>query len=329
MGLNLFYREPDPDRWIKWDRYPRSLVRRWIRGPRRIGGQERVWMNLKAGLRRLGVDFRENDFRHARRNPEEPVGIVGKSCVLDQMRWENPILFGASVMSHPLEDPDLMRRLPVRRILVPGEWMRRMCEPFWGGGVQVWPVGIDTDRWMPAPGRAKDLDVLVYNKVRWENDRYEAELLEPIRKELRHRRLRVAEIRYGSYREEEFMEVLKRAKSMVFVCEHETQGLAYQEALSAGVPVLAWDRGGEWRDPAYHPDRVRFGPVSSVPYWSAECGEKFCGVEDFREILEVFWKGVGGGRYDPRGYVVRNLGLKECAAEYLRHWEESFGGALP
>jgi hypothetical protein len=326
MELHLFYQEPDPDRWVRWDRYPRRLIRRWVRGPRRIGGQERVWVNLKAGLRKLGVDFRENDFGYARRNPGEPVGIVGKPCVLDLERWQSPILFGASVMSHPLDDPDLLRRLPVRRVLVPGEWMRRMCEPYWGGSVKAWPVGIDTDRWVPAAGRAKDLDVLIYNKVRWENERYEAELLEPIRAELSQRRLRVAEIRYGDYREEEFLEVLSRVRSMVFVCEHETQGLAYQEALSSGVPVLAWDRGGEWRDPAYHPDRVRFGPVSSVPYWSAECGEKFFGMEDFRGMFEVFWSGLEGGRYDPRGYVVGNLGLKECAEEYLRHWRESFGG---
>ncbi len=327
-ALNLFYQEPEPDRWVKWDRYPRRMVRRILRGAKKVGGQERVYLNLKAGLRILGVDFRENDFRYARKNPEEPVGIVGKPCVLDLMRWENPILFGASVMSHPVDDPDLMRRLPVRRILVPGEWMRRMCEPFWGGSVKAWPVGIDTDRWMPAVEHSKDLDVLVYNKVRWENDRYEAELLEPIRKELSRRRLRAAEIRYGGYREAEFQDLLGRVKAMVFICEHETQGLAYQEALSMGIPILAWDRGGDWRDPAYYPDRVRYGPVSSVPYWDARCGEKFGGGEEFRAALQVFWDRLTQGVYDPRSYILENLGLEKCASEYLRHWDAVDGGTV-
>ena len=43
---------------------------------------------------------------------------------------------------------------------------------------------------------------------------------------------------------------------MIFLCEHETQGIAYQQALSRNVPILAWDRGGDWQDPTYYPERV-------------------------------------------------------------------------
>ena len=35
---------------------------------------------------------------------------------------------------------------------------------------------------------------------------------------------------------------------MVFLCEHENQDIAYQQALACGVPILAWDRGGYWQD---------------------------------------------------------------------------------
>ena len=117
--LNLFYLEPDPDRWFPGDRYPRRLIRRIVYGPTRPGGQKRVFLNLKAGLRQLGVPFRENDFAYARKHPEEPVGIIGKPHVLDMREWKNPILFGAAVMSHPLDDPDLLKRKPIRKVLVP------------------------------------------------------------------------------------------------------------------------------------------------------------------------------------------------------------------
>jgi hypothetical protein len=280
-----------------------------------------VFLNLKAGLRKLGADFRENDFRYARRHPDESVGIVGKPSVLDVMEWENPILFGASVMSHPLDDPDLLMRRPIRRILVPGEWMRRMCEPFWGDKVYAWPVGIDTERWSPVGSDERSGGVLIYNKIRWEQERYERELVEPVRVELRKRGVRFEEIRYGGYREEQFREVLGRVRAMVFLCEHETQGLAYQEALSMGVPILAWDRGGCWQDPSYYPDRVRYAPVTSVPYWEARCGEKFVGPGDFGDAWDLFWGRVNDGTYDPRGYVLENLALEKCAEDYLRHWE--------
>ncbi len=102
-----------------------------------------------------------------------------------------------------------------------------------------------------------------------------SELIQPILVELERRQLRHKIIRYGQYEEEDFREQLLRSRSMIFLVEHETQGFAYLQALATGVPILAWDRGGFWKDPAFYPDRVRFEGVTSVPYWDSRCGEKF------------------------------------------------------
>ncbi len=320
--LNLFYLEPDPDRWFKGDRYLRSLIRRIVRGPRRPGGQERVFLNLKAGLRKLGIPFRENDFAYAKKHPEEPVGIIGKPHVLDLMDWKNPILFGAAVMSHPLDDRKLLKRLPIKKILVPGPWMKRMCKPFWGKKVEKWPVGIDTDLWRPDLSEKKDYDFLIYEKVLWEHDRFEKELIEPIRSELRRQKLTFSEIRYGHYKEEDFFFLLKRCKAMVFLCEHETQGIAYQQALSMNIPILAWDRGGFWQDPSYYPRKVLYKPVSSVPYWDAKCGIKFKSTKEFGKKLRYFIQKSKNREFKPRKYVLQNLNLKKCAHRYLEHYSE-------
>ena len=114
--------------------------------------------------------------------------------------------------------------------------------------------------------------MLIYDKVRWEHERYEAGLIAPIRAALRHAGRSVEEIRYGYYEEDDFRAALSRARTMIFLCEHESQGIAYQQALSCGVPILAWDRGGPWQDPSYYPEGVVYGPVTSVPYWDARCG---------------------------------------------------------
>lgn len=318
-ALNLFYAEPDPDRWLPLDRYPRRLLRRVVRGAPRPGGQTRVFLNLCAGLDRLGVSYRVNDYAHARKRPGELACIVGKPFLLDRVQWRNPILFGAAVYSHAADDPHLLQRLPVRRVLVPGEWMRSMCEPIWGDAVSAWPVGIDTDHWAPTPLADKDIDVLIYDKVRWEHDNYEASLLQPIRTILAERALSSIEIRYGSYREEAYRAALARCRAMIFLCEHETQGIAYQQALAAGVPILAWDRQGPWRDPAYYPHRVEFEPVTSVPYFDERCGRRFAAVEDFAESLDLFWQEVKRGAYVPREYVVEHLTLERCAQAYVDH----------
>ena len=318
--LNLFYDEPDPDRYLPFDRYPRRALRRVVRGRPRPGGQRRVFLNLRAGLDRLGVSYRVNDYRHAIRHEDEPVCIVGKAHLLDARPWRNPIYFGAAVFSHPVDDPNLFERLPVRRMLVPGEWMRRMCEPYFGDRVVAWPVGIDTDLWAPHEqgDPLRDIDVLVYDKIMWDRDEAVPKVLNPVLETLSHHGLITACLRYGSYREGDYRQLLSRTRAMVFLCEHETQGLAYQQALSCGVPILAWNRGGCWADPDYYPHRVRFGPVSSVPYWDGRCGATFADPAEFSCRFEQFWEDVRAGAYEPRTYILENLTLEGCALKYLQ-----------
>lgn len=323
--IHIYYLERNEDRLLPFDRFPRAIVRRVVRGPRRPGGQERVFLNLCAGLKQLGVAFKTNNFRWAKRNPNAPVGIVGKPHVLDLIGWENPILFGASVMAHPLVDPDLLNRKPIRRILVPGEWMRKMCEPYWGGLVRAWPVGIDTGIWKPDSTRGKDVDVLIYDKIYWDRENLERSLLTPIIEHLKSLGLRIEIIRYGHYREETYQTLLARSRAVCYLSRHETQGIAYQQALACDVPIIAWDVGGFWEDPEFFPDRVRFSPVSSVPYWDERCGERFVGPENFEIVFGQFWDGCRTCGYAPRDFILDNLTLEKAALAYVTHWSETFG----
>lgn len=320
--LNLFYEEPDPDRWFPLDRYPRRVIRRLVRGRPRPGGQTRVFLNLCSGLDKIGVPYRVNDYSHAQRHPDELACIIGKPHVLDLIPWRNPILFGAAIYSHPSNDPDLLSRLPLRRILVPGEWMRKMCEPFWGDKVAAWPVGIDTENWKPEPALPKHFDFLIYDKVYWERDALTASLIQPIRCELEKRGLSFKEIRYGFYKENDFRRLLHQCRAMIFLSAHETQGIAYQQALACGVPILAWDRGGFWQDPAFYPHQVQFQPVSSVPYWDERCGFKFEGFTQFAEGLTNFLDKQGSAGFSSRDYILENLTLEKSAQQYLQHVEK-------
>lgn len=315
--LNLFYEEPESDRFFPLDRYPRRIIRRIVRGKPTIGGHKRLFLNLLSGLERIGIPYRINDYRYIRKHPAEVACIIGKPHLLEKIKWENPILFGAAVFSHPSEDPNLFDRLPVSRILVPGEWMRSMFAPYYGDRAIAWAVGIDTHRWVPAATDFKDIDILLYDKVRWEHEEYERSLIAPIRDRLQNLGLKVTEIRYGYYKEEDFQALLGRSKALIFLCEHETQGIAYQQALSCGIPILAWDRGGFWQDPAYYPNKVQFAPVSSVPYWDDRCGVKFENIGEFPDRLTEFIDKLKRNEFSPRDYILENLTLEKCAREYL------------
>ena len=316
-SLNIFYEEPDSDRWLRYDRHPRRILRRLIRGKPQPSGMMRFFLNLCKGLNLLNVPYRVNDYRYIRRHPEEVACIIGRPHMLDKLQWTNPIVFGSACYSHPSDNPHLLDRLPIRKILVPCEWMQNMCKPAWGDKIAIWPAGIDTACWKPAKDDNKEIDMLLYDKIRWEHDRYEKELIEPIKYSLEERGLTTAVIRYGYYRENEYHNLIEKSRSMLFLCEHETQGVAYQQALSCGVPILAWDRGGFWQDPVYYPDRVKFEPVSSVPYWDDRCGIKFQTIQEFPDKLEVFLGRLKSGDFSPRDYILENLTLEKCAQEYL------------
>lgn len=315
--LNVFYEEPDPDRWTPFDRYPRGLIRRILRGPDQPGGAKRVFLNLIAGFDRLGVDYRVNDYRYTRANPSELACVIGKPQVLAKIPAATPILFGTSIYSHPNDDPDLLKRRPIRQVLVPSPWVRDMFSEVWPGCLTVWPTGIDTDRWAPDTASPRDLDVLIYDKIFWQREKHVRMLLTPLEVELRRRGLKVEVLRYGTYREEQLHALSRRTRSMVYLSRHETQGIAAQQMMASGVPLFVWDEGGLWQDPKYTPHQVRFGPVSSMPYWDERCGAKFTTADDLIRAFDAFWRGVQSDVYAPRQMIVEQFTLEQRARAYL------------
>lgn len=320
--LNLFYEQPPKrDKRFPYDRYLQRL-RRIVKRGTAPAGQMRMFLNLCKGLERIGVPYRVNDYDYIKRHPTELACIVGKENVLNKLQWRNPILYGPNVYDHPSDDPELLNRLPIRKIIVTSEWFRRMCEPHWGSLLTVWRVGVDTELWKPGPSERRPIDMLVYNKVMKNYESRKHELVIPILRALERRGLKVATLRYGSYREGQFLTLLKRSKAMLFLSEHETQGLARLQAHSCGLPVLAWDKGGFWENPAYFPHKVRFSPVSSVPDWDARCGVKFKDMEEFPARLEEFLNRLVERSFAPREYILENFTLEQCAGEYLKIVQE-------
>lgn len=321
--LNIFYEEPDPDRWFAYDRYPRKIIRRILRGKQRPGGVMMVALELMHGLDKIGVSYRFNDYRYINKHPDEIACIVGKPHLLDKYNWKNPIIFGAGIFSHPIEDPFLLEKHPtIKKILVPGPWMKEAFDPYYGSTiVAFWPVGIDTDNWNThLKNETLTTDFLIYDKIRWEHSKFKNELIEPIISELQKRKLSFDLIKYGNYTHDELKDKLARCKAVIFLCEHETQGLAYQQILATGTPILAWDRGGYWQDPYYYPHKVKYGPVTSVPYWDTRCGKKFSDIAHFINVLPSFMNEIN--LFNPREFIIQNLTLETAALKYMDIFKE-------
>ena len=125
MTLNLFFEERE-DRWFPGDRHVRPLLRRMLLGKSWISGQRRVFLNLCAGLDRVSIPYRVNDYGYIRKHPEELACIIGRPFVLDWFAWKNPLLLGVVMYNHPIEVPERLQDLHEKTILVPCNWYAEM-----------------------------------------------------------------------------------------------------------------------------------------------------------------------------------------------------------
>lgn len=280
-----------------------------------LTGYEVSFRLLCRALRSVGMNVHVDDYALARKNPNFPISISGSANILKDWRLPNPALLGPGLYEHPKRLPRLMEDERFRGYLVKGEWMKRMFGPYYGEDVvKTFFSGIDLTEWKDERETPKKFDFLVYDKIRWNRDRYVPELLDPILRELESRGLTYSVLSYGNYRHAQYASALAQSRSMIFLCEHETQGMAWQEALAANVPILAWDQGF-WLDP----NRTLWedAPVSatSVPGFSDQCGERFSSIEHFHETLNRFllkWSG-----YSPREWVRTELSFARSAAVFL------------
>lgn len=304
------------DKKFPFAKYPKARLRNFFR-PKEPGGQEKMFLNLCKGLTEAKIPYTVNNYRI---DNNALVALIGKMHLLNNFR-NKKILLGPALYNHPIDHINLLEEFHIPRILVPGPWMQTMCEPYWKDKVYAWPVGIDTCLWN-VHSKKKKYDVLIYDKIMWQANSDKRKELNLFINSLQEKRISFVCMRYGSYKEKDFLDALRYSKAMIFLCEHETQGLAYLQALSCNVPILAWDQELYWQDPKYYPSRVKFGPVSSVPYWDERCGMRFREFSELPKWFDLFWNSVIESKYQPRSFIMENLTLQKCAKEYATHYEE-------
>ena len=190
-----------------------------------------------------------------------------------------------------------------KKIIAPSQWVKdkfinkfRLPED----KVAVWPVGIEeVDN-----TREINYDCLIYFKRRDQSE------LDAVKKFLVKNGFSYRMVEYGGYNEDGFKQLVNSAKFCFLINGTESQGIAVQEIMSMGVPIIAWDIK-EWLDQgeAY---RV---PATSVPFWDERCGEKFFTVDEMGETFDNFYARIND--YNPKDYVHDNLSFKSSVNTLL------------
>ena len=166
--------------------------------------------------------------------------------------------------------------------------------------LSVWPVGIEEFDNI----REVNYDCLIYFKRRDQSE------LDAVKKFLVDNGLSYRMVEYGTYGEDGFKQLVNSAKFCFLINGTESQGIAVQEIMSMGVPIIAWDIK-EWLDQgeAY---RV---PATSIPFWDERCGEKFFTVDEMGETFDNFYARIND--YNPKDYVKENLSFESSVKTLL------------
>mgnify|MGYP003322962197 FL=1 len=189
-----------------------------------------------------------------------------------------------------------------KKIIAPSQWVKdKFINKFNlpENKISVWPVGIETFN------NERDItyDCLIYFKRREQKE------LDAVKQFLDSKNLTYKMVQYGDYGEDGFKNLVNQAKFCFLINGTESQGIAVQEIMSMGVPIIAWDIK-EWLDQgeAY---RV---PATSIPYWSERCGEVFFNIDELDVTFSKFYATLD--EYDPKAFIKDNLSF-ECSVKIL------------
>ena len=317
--IPVIYRE-ECDRWIKGDRFVRPLVRTLVRGkPKRRSGMQKVVDNFIRGLNQLGIEYTFNRSLLLTQLSEKTISFGLGMLGLEGVKPDTPVI-AAIGFPYPLELPELCERYNIRKFLQHSEWvldLAKSAKVYDDAIFDLWAAGIDTEEWQPRSNlAAKEIDVLIYNKIYWDKEKLDIQLAQPIREFLISHDYSFAEITYGSYFNEEYKDRLTRAKVMIFLSAHESQGIAYQECLSCNVPIIAWDQG-LWQDPVRFKYDRPVVPATSVPFFDERCGVKFRNIGQFHARFEQFFDEAMSNRFSPREFILDNLTIPKSTKRLL------------
>lgn len=266
-------------------------------------GPGKVIKNLKLGLEKLDVPYKENP---PTIDKDDKVIALQWHPLVNVVNPEN-LLIGPNVCTLPIDNEFIMSK-KYKKVVVPSDWVKEKYKRWIPEDkIFVWPVGIDTDFFKDESQNEKEFDCLIYYKRRSFDE------LKFVTKLLKEKKQTFNIIEYGQYSESSFINLLEKTKYVFLLDNCESQGIAIQEIMSSNIPMFVWDvsywedRGEEYKTKA-----------SSIPYWDERCGAFETNKDNiefsFVDFLNKF------GFFNPRSYILENLTLENQVKQILKQF---------
>lgn len=286
----------------------RSIVSGRTTGPRKVAE------NLIKGLNELNYPYLIN----ARLDACKRIWIHDDKKALEEVVKIKDVcvIVGPNLYVTPNEIPD---HIDISNILYiqPSPWVVEFWQEqgFNRSKIAAWPTGIDTNIF--APSKENKNIVLVYFKNRNESE------LEYVKNQLSLLNIKYKIIKYGSYKEEEYLKELKHTKYIIWIGSHESQGIALQEALSCNIPIIVWDTTDfVIKQSQKISPRNNSYQATSAFYFDNRCGVIIKEKKLLRDKLLIMEKGVS--KFSPREYILENLTTKKQAQDLINLYKIYF-----
>ena len=171
--------------------------------------------------------------------------------------------------------------------------------------------GVDTQRFIGNDKSTRN-NIVVYYKSR------DPKEIDVLIKFLNFKNLKYKIFSYQQkYSEEDFLSYIKTCKYGIVLGRHESQGFAIEEMLSCDVPLLVWGVTLRKQEYPYRNEYIHIkSNVSTVPYWSSECGELFYNYTELENSYNKFISNIE--KYKPRQFILDNLSIEACS----KRWNE-------
>jgi hypothetical protein len=192
--------------------------------------------------------------------------------------------------------------------------------------LDYWPTGIDTNMFFKRKN-PKNGNVLIYFKERFQDE------LDYVKKILEEKKINYNIIIYGSYKQENYLKILKNTKYIIWIGRQESQGIALEEALSMNIPILVWDvvsighcNFKSDSDLIFNKEELNYTKTTSAYYFDNRCGIKIKNKIDLpKSITEM---NIKWNNFEPRQYIIENLNLKKQAKDFIelfnKHYKISY-----
>jgi glycosyltransferase involved in cell wall biosynthesis len=232
------------------------------------------------------------------------VSVLGKPAVL-----------GPNIVVLPKDLPKFRPQLKNCIYLHPCEWAVGVWQQLGFTECQLlaWSVGIDYESFDVSRKNVINDQVMVYYKQR------DPILLTEVLRVIKKNNLTPVVITYGEYTEEQYLEALSKSSFGVWLGCHESQGIALQEALAAGLPLIVIDAKSLFDAYAQNtydfPSILKSFRTTSAPYFDPRCGLIIDGIDELDWAINEVKDGFNN--LNPKEYIKETLSLEISARKLV------------